>query len=111
MPKIETPGMFRERIAENFIVGETGHLAFQEGGKERIDSMIAERDAAIRSEQTELLRVCGEALHGARNHIFAVGGYDTGSALDPVDAALAALKEAGVRVNETRKNEQEAPDA
>ena len=49
MPKIETPGMFRERIAENFIVGETGHLAFQECGKERIDAMIAERDAAIRS--------------------------------------------------------------
>lgn len=116
MPKIETPGMFRERIAENFIVGETGHLAFQEGGKERIDSMITAHDAAIRAESAELLRVCGEALK--ENHkgllrfcecfacrdcpVFMADTGNTGKCpfdkcSTMADTALAALKDAGVK--------------
>ena len=106
MPKLETPGELRVKISWCFMVGETGFLAYQEGGKERIEAMISARDAAIRAESADLLKTCGEALVLSRekvqqwvNEIYSAGGIEyigLGSTLDKIDKALAALREAGV---------------
>jgi len=94
MPKIETPEVFAEKLSDR------QHTA------PYIASLITARDAAIRAESAELLRVCGEALNGVvlangprtKQGYFADCTCDECVAVRKAQAALAALKDAGVRV-------------
>lgn len=89
MQNIETP----EAFVSNQIIGHKHDDAV---------AAITARDAAIRTESAELLRVCGEALTSANKQTQGVNAK--------VRTALAALKDAGC-VNKTLKNEQEKNDA
>ena len=83
MPKIETPEAFGEKLSDR------QHTA------PYIASLIAARDAAIRAESAELLRVCGEKIGQELREVKAIETYDAACTLTE---ALAALKDAGVQV-------------
>ena len=101
MERIETP----EELAKK--LSDCQHTA------PYIASLITARDAAIRSKQAELLRVCGEALKAL---VSSIGGAaemcqcTVCIAVRQAKSALAALEDAG-RVKEMQKNEQEKNDA
>ena len=88
MPNIETPEEFAV-IMDSLVVAlddvPNQYLTRQEKAKR-----ITARDAAIRAESAELLRVCGEALNSANKQTQGVNAK--------VRTALAALKDAGMRV-------------
>lgn len=89
MPKLETPEEFRDKI------GRLGYNVIEYAditAEDKLLCAITARDAAIRAESAELLRVCGEALKAVCDDL------PMNSVRSAVlsRAALAALKEAGV---------------
>jgi hypothetical protein len=108
MPNIETPSEFAQRFdpcARGEFIGVSEAVA-----------AITVRDAAIRAESAELLRVCGEALRVAQSIKSLVQSIERGedweggepslgtcrgfgrikSISDEATTAMAALKKAGV---------------
>ena len=120
MRKVEHPHVFAMRLVSKYL----GLCQKVRGAAicERITiptammDEIAARDAAIRSEQADLLRVCGEALQAAQSIKFLVQSIERGedweggepslgtcrgfgrvkSISDEATTALIALREAGV---------------
>lgn len=115
MPKIETPEAFARKLGE---IRVTANIDDGYDGVIAIASKdIAARDAAIRDESAELLRVCGEALMAipelmeafeyepdedscTGQSIFKAELNEDGFfiALNNVRIALAALREAGMNI-------------
>jgi len=121
MPKIETPEEFAQTVKDNAFdpwcwnsaeAQFTGDFDLEEAAR-----LITAREAAIRAESAELLRVCGGALKTVPKimesfeytpdedsctgeSIFKAKLNEDGFfiALGNAKAALAALKDAGVRV-------------